>query len=99
MVEPARDYLCQENYVELGNLMTRNHEITREIGGSGEVIESLISECLKHGAISAKLAGAGHGGTVIALVENADALEMKLRAQGYKTFTRPMIAPGLRQVT
>jgi galactokinase/mevalonate kinase-like predicted kinase len=99
MADAARENLLTQNYPALGRQMTRNQEITRALGASGDVIETLIADCLKHGAIAAKLAGAGHGGTVIALVESPDDLERKLRTGGYKTFIRPMISPGLRQVT
>jgi len=48
-------------------LMNENHAIQRSLGGSGEVNERLIRVALENGAIAAKLAGAGHGGTIIAL--------------------------------
>lgn len=46
--------------------------------------------------MSAKLAGAGLGGTVIALTEDPDALERHLRAEGYSLFFRPTPDSGVR---
>ena len=99
MADAGRECLLAENYSRLASLMQRNHQITQSLGASGEVIEKLIDSCLSHGAMAAKLAGAGLGGTVIALVEDPDQLEAKLRQIGYQTFTRPSISPGLRKVT
>ena len=99
MADVGRDCLTNENYSRLARLMHRNHQITQELGASGDVIEALIDACLLNGALAAKLAGAGLGGTVIALVEDASKLEDQLRQLGYKTFTRPEISPGLRKVT
>jgi mevalonate kinase len=79
--------------------MTRNHEITRQLSGSGDVIEALIQRCLDHGALAAKLAGAGMGGTVIALTEDPNKLETHLRNDGFTQFIRPEIAPGLTRLS
>jgi len=94
----GRDCLESGEYGQLAALMTRNHEITRQLGGSGDVIEALIQQCLDHGALAAKLAGAGMGGTVIALTENPDKLESRLRQDGFTQFIRPQIAPGLKRL-
>ena len=51
----------------LGRLMNENHAIQRDLGGSGESNERLIAAALQAGALGAKLAGAGDGGTIIAL--------------------------------
>ncbi|MBC8065433.1 MAG: galactokinase, partial [Chlorobia bacterium] len=47
------------------------------------------------GALAAKLAGAGMGGTVIALGTDLEELERNLREMGYSQFMRPEIGPGL----
>jgi len=51
----------------LGRLMNENHAIQRDLGGSGESNERLITAALQAGSLGAKLAGAGSGGTIIAL--------------------------------
>jgi galactokinase/mevalonate kinase-like predicted kinase len=80
----------------LGRLMNENHAIQRDLGGSGESNEALIAGALKAGALGAKLAGAGHGGTIIALWPWSDAapLEEALRAAGASEIYRPEIVPG-----
>ena len=80
----------------LGRLMNENHAIQRDLGGSGESNERLIVAALRAGALGAKLAGAGDGGTIIALWPWADAspLEEALRQAGASAFYRPRPAPG-----
>lgn len=88
--------LVEGDLKALGELMDMNHRFVKSLGGSGEAIDALIARCKTHGALGAKLAGAGMGGTVIALTENADALRSALERDGYSRFLRPEIAPGLQ---
>jgi len=64
--------------------MNENHAVQRDLGGSGECNERLIAAALQAGAPGAKLAGAGDGGTIIALWPWPDTtgLEQALRAAG-----------------
>ena len=68
----------------LGRLMNENHAVQRDLGGSGECNERLIAAALQAGAPGAKLAGAGDGGTIIALWPWPDTtgLEQALRVAG-----------------
>ncbi len=77
--------------------MNRNFQIIQELGGSGESIDRLVQECLDHGAKAAKLAGAGMGGTVIALTDNPEELQQRLSEIGYTRFLRPVPTEGLRR--
>ncbi|MCG9893919.1 MAG: hypothetical protein MH204_00405 [Fimbriimonadaceae bacterium] len=79
----------------LAELMTENHEIQASLGGSGEAIDALIADCRTCGALAAKLAGAGLGGTVISLTDDPDGLEAKLRAKGRTRIMRPAFGSGL----
>jgi len=81
----------------LGRLMNENHAIQRDLGGSGESNEKLIAAALEAGALGAKLAGAGHGGTIIALWLRPDyaPLEEALRAAGASAIYRPEVAAGV----
>lgn len=81
----------------LGHLMNENHAIQRELGGSGESNETLIEAALEAGALGAKLAGAGHGGTIIALWPWPDAtpLENALRDVGASAIYRPELDRGV----
>lgn len=56
----------------LGKLMTRNHYLLQQLGVSTPKIEAFIEIALKHGALGAKLTGAGCGGCIIALVHQED---------------------------
>ncbi|MHB8637000.1 MAG: GHMP family kinase ATP-binding protein [Fimbriimonadaceae bacterium] len=86
--------LGTENWTELGRLMLENHAIIASLGGSGPAIDALIAACLDSGAVAAKLAGAGLGGTVIALAEEPAELQDRLAARGYSRFMRPAATPG-----
>ena len=69
--------LILEDWPQLGRLMNDNHAIQRGLGGSGESNEQLISAALRAGASGAKLAGAGDGGTIIALWPKPDTTELE----------------------
>lgn len=84
------------DWSELAACMNRNQQVINAWGGSGEAIDKLVEDCLDAGALGAKLAGAGMGGTVIALSDDLDRLEENLCARGYTQFMRPEISPGLR---
>jgi galactokinase/mevalonate kinase-like predicted kinase len=88
--------LLQQDWLTLGRLMNENHAIQRELGGSGESNERLIAAALEAGAPGAKLAGAGSGGTIIALWpwDNAARLEEALHSAGASATYRPVVAPG-----
>lgn len=80
----------------LSELMHENQKITASLGGSGEAIDTLVQACEAEGALAAKLAGAGMGGTVIALTTNPTELEVRLRTLGYSRFNHPGLEPGVR---
>lgn len=92
----AGDWARKGDWQAVASAMTENHRLVASMGGSGEPIDRLISHCIKHGAKAGKLAGAGLGGTVIALTEDPADLESKLREEGYQRFLRPEITEGLR---
>jgi galactokinase len=79
----------------LTQAMNRNFQIIQELGGSGDDIDRLVQDCLKNGATAAKLAGAGMGGTVIALCDNPHELQQSLAEIGYTKFLQPVSTNGL----
>jgi galactokinase/mevalonate kinase-like predicted kinase len=83
--------LLRAEWPRFGALMNENHAIQRGLGGSGESNERLVAAALGAGALGAKLAGAGGGGTIVALWTQPDAapLESALRAAGATVFHRP----------
>lgn len=88
--------LLNNDLRELAACMNRNQELIAGWGGSGEAIDKLVADCRDSGAMAAKLAGAGMGGTIIALATDLDALEESLRQKGYSQFMKPVIGPGLQ---
>lgn len=89
--------LLRADWPQLGALMNENHAIQRDFGGSGEPNEKLIEAALRAGALGAKLAGAGGGGTIVALWPDADAapLERALRSAGASELYRPVPVAGV----
>jgi len=79
----------------LGDLMVENHEIQRELGGSGEQNERLIEVAMEAGALGAKLAGAGAGGTVVALAPEPDPIVEAFLAAGATRVLFPKPRPGV----
>ena len=88
--------LVEEDWRRLGRLMNENHAIQRELGGSGPSNEALIKLALDAGALGAKLAGAGRGGTIIALHPDPAQLSTVLLAAGAETRLTLSPAQGLR---
>lgn len=52
----------------LGALLTRNHELLRQLGVSSPELDDLVASALDAGALGAKMSGGGRGGNMIALV-------------------------------
>ncbi len=82
LAHEAKKALIRSNWAHLGELMNENHEIARELGGSGDANERLIACALDAGAWGAKLAGAGKGGTIIAVHEDPEYLCRRLTDAG-----------------
>ena len=87
--------LLNQDWKELGRLMIQNHEIQRDLGGSGDVNEALIRVALEAGAEGAKLAGAGQGGTIIALATNLQPVINALKNAGAQDILFPKPDQGL----
>ncbi len=73
LVHQIRDALEHGRVKDVGPLLDENHRLLREMGVSSPVLDNLVDAARRAGALGAKLAGAGWGGNVIALVEEADA--------------------------
>ncbi|HEY3320120.1 MAG TPA: mevalonate kinase [Planctomycetota bacterium] len=57
---------------KLGQLMNRNQTLLERMGVSCEKLETLVQAARNAGALGAKLSGAGRGGCMVALAENAE---------------------------
>jgi galactokinase/mevalonate kinase-like predicted kinase len=97
LARTGKKAIIQGDWPLLGHLMNENHSIQRALGGSGSSNERLIAAALEAGALGAKLAGAGDGGTIIALWPWPDAtrLEQSLREAGASAIYRPEVSPGV----
>ncbi len=95
LAQEGKKALLGRDWPRLGFLMNRNHAIQRDLGGSGEANEFFIRTALDAGALGAKLAGAGGGGTIIALHTDPDALAEALRRAGAERVFRPVPCPGV----
>lgn len=96
LARSGKKALFAGDWDELGRLMNINHDIQRELGGSGEINEQLIKAARDAGAEGAKLAGAGHGGTIIALATKPKPVIKALKAAGAQDILFPKPAPGLQ---
>ncbi len=83
------------DWVELGGLMVENHQIQRDMGGSGPQNDRLIDAALAGGALGAKLSGAGGGGTIIALTENPGPVVAATREAGATRILYPVPCQGV----
>lgn len=79
----------------LGALMNENHEIQRSLGGSGPQNDYLIDIALRNGSVGAKLAGAGQGGTIVALSPEPDRTVRALREAGAERILWPRPCEGV----
>jgi len=89
--------MIRGDWDRLGELMTENHEITRSFGSSSAVNERIISLALESGAVAAKLAGAGRGGTVIALNPDPGPMIEALQAEKTGRVLYPLPSDGVRR--
>jgi mevalonate kinase len=69
ITDEAKLALERHDLKKTGKLMTQNHELLREMGLSNDQLDTLVKRAIHSGAYGAKLAGAGKGGNIIALVD------------------------------
>jgi galactokinase/mevalonate kinase-like predicted kinase len=82
LAREAKPAMLAGDWVCVGQMMNENHAIQRDLGGSGEANERLIAAALEAGAWGAKLAGAGHGGTVALLHPEPEVAISAMQAAG-----------------
>ena len=96
LAREGKKSLLEQDWTRLGKLMNENHAIQRDLGGSGEANERLIQAALDNGALGAKLAGAGDGGTIIALHPEPEHLGNLLSEAGAARILRLQPVEGVR---
>lgn len=85
--QKALDAFDCGDFTVIGDLFNQNQHCLRQIGVSCEEIDFVCEQARKHGALGAKLTGAGGGGCVIVLVEKEQPLLQKiLEKQGFEVF-------------
>ncbi len=71
IVNNAITVLKENNLNKLGSLMSKNHDLLKQIGISTEKIDFLVREAKKT-SYGAKITGAGGGGCIISLIDNSN---------------------------
>ncbi len=88
--------LIERDWETVARYMNENHRIQQSLGASGEVNDRMIEAALNGGALAAKLAGAGGGGTILALCLDPDRTATALTAAGASRILHPAPSPGVR---
>lgn len=89
--------VLEHDWPAVGAAMNTAHDYIAAVGGSGPVVDTLIAQARSLGARGAKLAGAGLGGTIIALHDDPPWLAESIVDRGAASaFTIPRAAPGVR---
>jgi galactokinase/mevalonate kinase-like predicted kinase len=91
----GKEALLTGDWAKLAEAMNENQKIQHDLGASGEACDRLIEVALANGAIAGKLAGAGHGGTVLALTFEPERTIQALKAAGAGRILIPFPSPGL----
>jgi mevalonate kinase len=86
LVVKAEIAIEQGDTLALGRDLDRNHDVLRALGLSTPRIEELRKAARSAGALGAKVTGAGGGGCVIALAEDADHAVFVANALGPDAF-------------
>lgn len=83
----AKEYLENNQPIELGQLMTKAHEILDQLTVSNPTLNKLVKVSLENNSLGAKLTGGGRGGAMISLCptrEAAENISKKLLENGAK---------------
>ncbi len=78
--------LMNRNWEQLGYLMNYNHRLQDSLCDSGEQNLYMIKVAMDSGALAAKLAGAGGGGTIIVLTHEQERVMKALKDVGAEEF-------------
>ena len=93
----AKRDVLEGNWPAVGTAMNAAHRRIAAVGGSGPVVDALTERTIRLGAHGAKLAGAGLGGTIVALHDDPGWLARTIVEQGASSaFPVSRAAPGVR---
>ena len=91
----SKSVLLNGDWKTLADAMNENQKIQHDLGASGKACDDLIAVALANGAIAAKLAGAGHGGTVLCLTFEPERTIAALKEAGAGRILTPAPSDGL----
>lgn len=91
----AKEALLTGDWESLAEAMNENQQIQHDLGASGEVNDRLIAVARNNGALAGKLAGAGHGGTILALTLEPERTGKALQDAGADRILIPRPSEGL----
>jgi galactokinase/mevalonate kinase-like predicted kinase len=91
----AKRALIEGDWDALAAAMNENHRIQQALGASGPENDRLIEVARRGGALAAKLAGAGGGGTILALTLEPDRTVAALTAAGAAQVLTLKPSPGV----
>jgi len=86
LAREGKKALLNGDWKQLAYLMNKNHEIQNSLTDSGEQNNYMIKVAKENGALAAKLAGAGGGGTIIALTLEKERTIKALQDAGAEEF-------------
>ncbi|MGB5811083.1 MAG: mevalonate kinase [Polyangiales bacterium] len=86
IVNNAESFIRLGDVASLGIALDENHDILARLGLSTPRIESMCGDARRAGALGAKVTGAGGGGCIVALAEDADHAVRVRRALGPRAF-------------
>jgi len=86
LVDEAVEALERGDLRAVGKAMDGNHKLLQELGLSTPGLDAACARLRSMGAFGAKLTGAGGGGAVVALFEDADPVVSALGAEGHRAF-------------
>ncbi len=84
LVQQAETALTDDR--ALGEILDENHALLQRIGVSTPPLDALVGLAKRAGALGAKLAGAGGGGVVLALVDEAEPVLRAARKAGVEAW-------------
>jgi galactokinase/mevalonate kinase-like predicted kinase len=91
----GKDALMRGDWERVAESMNENQAVQKQLGASGKAVDDLVEVALANGAIAAKLAGAGQGGTILALTFDPERTTAALKAAGAGRILVPRPGPGL----
>ncbi|HZK35307.1 MAG TPA: hypothetical protein VFD33_08355, partial [Bacillota bacterium] len=86
LAREGKKAMLRGDWDHLSYLMNKNHEIQDNLTDSGPENNHMIKVAKKNGALAAKLAGAGGGGTIIVLSTDPDRTKEALTEAGAEDF-------------